>query len=235
MPEAVARPTDPQPGQILAGREAEQGPKPLVELERRKAGARGEIGNAQRLIEMVVDIGERGGKGRRDRARPRQSRRVARNAGEASNGAVGVDQRLFPGQAPALAAVRIEMKLHPAADRQALGDDLEILGLETLAERRRKHLARLAADQRPLVGEAAALGERLVDRDVAGLAILDEEDDVGDMVEKLDRRKRPPEDRSKRRRGIVLALRRARFCPFSSGGLPFSSRADGEDMQMCRK
>ena len=75
MPEAVARPADAQPGEILAGREAEQGPKPLVELERRKAGARGEIGDAQRLTEMVVDISERRGKRRRDRAWSRQSRR----------------------------------------------------------------------------------------------------------------------------------------------------------------
>src|ERR1700728_3567712 len=134
MPEAVARPADAQPGEILASREAEQGPNSLVEPERRQAGSRREIGNTQRLIEMVVDIGERGGKRRGKRARPRQSRRVARNAGEAPDGAVGVDQRLFPGQAPALAAVPIEMKLHPAADRQALGDDPEILGLETSAE-----------------------------------------------------------------------------------------------------
>ena len=28
------------------------------------------------------------------------------------------------------------MKLHPAADREPFGDDLEILRLETLAERR---------------------------------------------------------------------------------------------------
>ena len=126
---------------------------------------------------------------------------------------LGVDQRLLPGQAPALAAVRIEMKLHPAADRQALGDHLEILGLEALAERRREHLARLAADQRPLVGEVAAIGERLVDRDVARLAILDEEDDVGDVVEKLDRRKRPPEDSRERRRRIVLGRARRAILP----------------------
>jgi hypothetical protein len=66
------------------------------------------------------------------------------------------------------------MKLQPAADRQAVRDDLEILSLETLAERGRKSLARLAADKRSLVGEAAAFGERLVDRDVARLTILDE-------------------------------------------------------------
>src|SRR5271155_2899082 len=90
---------------------------------------RGEIGNAQRLVGMIVDIRKRGGKRRRDRARPRQRRRVARNPGKALNGAARIDQRLFPAQAPALAAVRIEMKLHPAADREPLGDDLEILGL----------------------------------------------------------------------------------------------------------
>ena len=108
------------------------------------------------------------------------------------------------------------MKLHPAADRQALGDDLEILGLEALAERRRKHLARLAADERPLVGEVAAIGERLVDRDVARLAILDEEDDVGDVVEKLDCRKWPSEDSGERGGGIVLSWAERVFAHFQA-------------------
>src|SRR5271155_2198281 len=203
MPEPVARPADPQPGQVLAGREAEESPKSLVELERRQTGSRGEIGNAQRLVEMIVDIGKRGGKRRRDRARPRQRRRVARNPGKALNGAARIDQRLFPAQAPALAAVRIEMKLHPAADREPLGDDLEILGLETLTEPRREHLARLTADERALVGEVAAIGKRLVDRDVAGIAIFYEEDNVGDVVEKFGGRKRSPKDGGKRSRRFV--------------------------------
>ena len=125
------------------------------------------------------------------------------------------------------------MKLHPAADRQALGDDLEILGLEALAERRRKHFARLAADERPLVGEGAAIGERLVDRDVAGLAILDEEDDVGDVVEKLDCRKRPPEDSGERGGGIVPG-RAGAFLPIFKRRPAFSSRSEQEDMRMCR-
>ena len=220
-PEPVARPPDAQPGQILAGREAEQSPQPLVELERRQAGSRGEIGNAQRLVEMVVDIGERGGKRRRNQAGPRQRRGVAGNADKASNGAIGVHERLFPGQAPAFAAVGIEMKLQPAADRQAVRDDLEILSLETLAERGRKSLARLAADKRSLVGEAAAFGERLVDRDVARLAILDEEYDVGDMVEKFDRRKRSPERGGKRGRGIILGRAGRFFAHFQAAARLF--------------
>ena len=73
-----------------------------------------------------------------------------------------------------------------------------------------------------LSAKLAALGERLVDRDVAGLAILDEEDDVGDMVEELDRRKRPPEDRGKRRRGIVLGPERLRdFAHFQAAACLF--------------
>ena len=59
VPEPVASPADPQPGQILTGGEAEQSPDSLIELERRKAGSRREFGNAQGLIEMIVDIGER--------------------------------------------------------------------------------------------------------------------------------------------------------------------------------
>ena len=59
VPEPVASPVNAQPGQILAGGKAEQSPDSLIELERRKAGSRREVGNAQGLIEMVVDIGER--------------------------------------------------------------------------------------------------------------------------------------------------------------------------------
>ena len=59
VPEPVASPIDAQPGQILAGGEAEYGPDSLIELERRKARSRREVGNAQGLIEMIVDIGER--------------------------------------------------------------------------------------------------------------------------------------------------------------------------------
>ena len=59
VPEPVARPIDAQSGQILAGGEAEYAPDSLIELERRKAGSRRKLGNAQGLIEMVIDIGER--------------------------------------------------------------------------------------------------------------------------------------------------------------------------------
>ena len=59
VPEPVASPADAKPGEILTGGEAEQGPNSLIELERRKAGARGEFRNAQGLIEMIVDIGKR--------------------------------------------------------------------------------------------------------------------------------------------------------------------------------
>src|ERR1700728_2562542 len=114
----------------------------------------------------------------RDRRRTRQSRRVARNARETTNHARRVDERLLPGQAPAFAAVRIEMELHLSPNRKPFGDDLEILRLEPLAERRGEDLARLAADQRASVSELAALRERFVDRHIPRLAILDEEDGV---------------------------------------------------------
>jgi hypothetical protein len=60
VPEPVAGPADPKPRQILAGGETEQSPNPLIELEWRKAGARGEFRNTQGLIEMIVNIGECG-------------------------------------------------------------------------------------------------------------------------------------------------------------------------------
>ena len=59
VPEPVASQVDTQPGQILAGGKAEYCPDSLIELERRKAGSRRKLGNAQGLIEMVIDIGER--------------------------------------------------------------------------------------------------------------------------------------------------------------------------------
>jgi hypothetical protein len=59
VPEPVAGPVDAQPGEILAGGEPEYCPDSLIELERRKAGSRRKIGNAQGLIEMIIDIGER--------------------------------------------------------------------------------------------------------------------------------------------------------------------------------
>ena len=101
------------------------------------------------------------------------------------------------------------MTLHPATDREPLRNHLEILRLEPLAQRRGKDLARLAADQRAFASKAAAMGERLVDRDIARLVVLDEEHGIGDAVEKLDARKRTPKDRSERRRwaGFDLCAR----------------------------
>ena len=108
------------------------------------------------------------------------------------------------------------MALHLSPDRESLGDDLEILRLEPLAERRGKDLARLPADQRALAGEPAAMGERIVDRDIARLLILDEEDGVGDAVEELQAWKRAAEDRGERRRRVdfdVCARDCANFQP----------------------
>ena len=103
------------------------------------------------------------------------------------------------------------MELHSSADREPFRQDLKILRFETLAKGGRKDLARLAADQRAAVGESAAMGERFVDRDIAGLVVLDEKDGVGDAVEKLDPRKRPSEDGGERRRRIAF-VRCARDC-----------------------
>ncbi len=94
------------------------------------------------------------------------------------------------------------MELHPSAYREPFGQDLEILRFETFAERSGEDLARLAADQRAAVGESAAMGERFVGGDVAALVVLDEEDGVGDAVEKLNPWKRTSEGGGKRRRGI---------------------------------
>ena len=94
------------------------------------------------------------------------------------------------------------MTLHSATDRESFGDDLEILRLEPLAERRGKDLARLAADQRAFASEPAAMGERIIDRDIARLVIFDEEHGVGDAVEELDPGKRAPKDRGQRRRRV---------------------------------
>ena len=113
------------------------------------------------------------------------------------------------------------MTLHPATDREPFGDDLEILRLEPLAERRGKDLARLAADQRALAGEAAAMGERIVDRDIARLVVLDEEHGVGDAVEELNAWKRTPKDRGERRRRVGFDALRARLCEFSTLSLRF--------------
>ena len=113
------------------------------------------------------------------------------------------------------------MELHPAPDRKSFGDDLEILRLETLAKRSCKDLARLAADQRMAVGEPAATRERFVDRDIARLVILDEEDGVGDPVEELDSREGPSKHGGERRGRIVLRPLRARLCGFSTLNLRF--------------
>jgi hypothetical protein len=59
VPEPIASPVDAQPGQVLAGGKAKYCPDSLIELELRKARAHREIGNAQGLIEMIIDIGER--------------------------------------------------------------------------------------------------------------------------------------------------------------------------------
>jgi hypothetical protein len=70
VPEPVARAIDAQPGEILASGKAKYRPDSLIELERREASSRRELGNARGLIEMVVDIGERRRKRRRNRRRP---------------------------------------------------------------------------------------------------------------------------------------------------------------------
>jgi hypothetical protein len=94
------------------------------------------------------------------------------------------------------------MALHLGPDRESLGDDLEILRLEACAERRGENFARLAADQRALAGEPAAMDERLIDRDITPLMVLDEKDGVGDAVEELKAWKRAAEDRGERRRRV---------------------------------
>jgi dihydrodipicolinate synthase/N-acetylneuraminate lyase len=104
------------------------------------------------------------------------------------------------------------MDLHLAPDRKPFGDDLEILRLELLAERRGEDLARLAADQRPSVSELAALRERFVDRHIARLAILDEEDGVRDLVEELNSREGPSKDGGERRGRIALVGGARRNC-----------------------
>jgi hypothetical protein len=95
------------------------------------------------------------------------------------------------------------MKLHLAPDRKPFGDDLDILGLEPLASAWRRFRSP-AANQRLSVSELAAPRKRFVDRHVPRLAILDEEDGVGDPVEELDSRKRPSKDGGERRSRITL-------------------------------
>ncbi len=85
VPKAIAGPANAQPGQILPPGKAEESPDSLIELERGKPRSHRQLRNTQGLIEMVVDIGERGGKRRRDLSGSGQSWRVARNAGEAAN------------------------------------------------------------------------------------------------------------------------------------------------------
>jgi 1-pyrroline-4-hydroxy-2-carboxylate deaminase len=108
------------------------------------------------------------------------------------------------------------MKLHPAADRKSLGDDLEILRFETLAERAHENFACLAADQPSAIVESAAMGKRFVDGYIAGLVVLDEEDDVGDAVEKLNSRKRPSKDGGERRGRIAVVCWRRDCANFQS-------------------
>ena len=109
------------------------------------------------------------------------------------------------------------MKLHPAADRKSLGDDLEILRFETLAERAHENFACLAADQPSAIVESAAMGKRFVDGYIAGLVVLDEEDDVGDAVEKLNSRKRPSKDGGERRGRIAVVCWRRDCANFNPG------------------
>jgi hypothetical protein len=59
VPKPVAGPADPKPRQVLAGGEARQSADSLIELERGKARLRSKLGNAQRLIEMIVDVSQR--------------------------------------------------------------------------------------------------------------------------------------------------------------------------------
>ena len=193
MAEPVASAADPQPRQILARRQAKQGSDFLIELERGKTGAPGEIRNAERRVEMLVDVGESVREGFGRGSRPRRRGRVARNAGKTPDGAVEADQRLLPGQAPALAAVGIEMKLEPAADRKSFREHPAVLLLETIPERRGEDFAGLVADQRPLAGDLAAKDERFIDSDISRVLVLDEEDDVADAIEKLNSRERASE------------------------------------------
>ena len=71
LAQAIAGAFDPRPRQILAGGKAEQGADALIELEHREPRARREIGNAQRSVEMVVDIAEHGRQRRDVRLRVR--------------------------------------------------------------------------------------------------------------------------------------------------------------------
>ena len=50
------------------------------------------------------------------------------------------------------------------------------------------------------------MDQRFVDRDIARMPVLDEEDRVGDPVKELDSGERAPENGGQRRRGIAFGV-----------------------------
>ena len=109
---------------------------------------------------------------------------IAGDAGDAEDVAVvaGAD-RVFASEAPAAAAVRVEVEVETVEDGAAFADDAFVLLAVMACEGGGEEIGGDAAGEVVGVAAAAASGEGAVDVDVAAGAVFDEEDDVRDIVE----------------------------------------------------
>lgn len=223
-PQTIASAFDSRPRQILSGGKTEQSANALIELEHRQSRALGEIGNSQRRVEVVVDIGERRRQRGDVRARARQIRDVPRDAGKPDDFPPSIGQRLLPGQAPAMASAGVKVQFQSPGDRDPVAQDAPILIVEAGAERRGKDLPRGPSDQIGLISEIAASNQRVVDRDIAGVPIFEKEDRVRDAVEQLFAEKRAAERSEKILTEIDRRFHGRGYCADSR----FSARDSGK-------
>ena len=183
--QAAAGKLDTRAHQVLSDRHTEQRTHAKIELECREAGQRRQVADTQRRIQMHVNVVDAARQAGHVAMRPRQRLQVARYAAQADDTLVATLKRLFPGQAPALFAAGVEMKFKLTVDRPPGARDGLVLRRNAIAEHSRKHLVRKTTDQVALALASGANDERLIDRDITPLGVLQEKDGVGNGIEQL--------------------------------------------------
>ena len=178
----VAGGVDPDFDEVLSSGDVEQRADALVELVDRKSSHFCELGEAERLIVVAVDVIECGGKCGEVAIVLSRWVEIAGDAANSADLSIFPDDGLFKSEAPSAASAGVKVEFQVVTDRCATAEDGAVLEGEGAAERCGKKSFGGEADGVFLRGEAAARGEGVIHRHVAPLRVFDEKNDVRDAV-----------------------------------------------------
>ncbi len=89
------------------------------------------------------------------------------------------------GEAPVLAAARVEMSAEVTVDAAGLGDDLHVLLEKGVAEGAGEEIGGAAAEEVVAVLDAATGEEGVVGGEISALVVLDEKHDIINVIEEF--------------------------------------------------